>query len=213
MPPSGAGSVGPRGVLIGSMVAAWFAVILSSGAFAVELALSSRGVDFGRVLGWMALVHSAIGLGEALITGTVVRFLLLVRPDLVDGGIWEPGFELSATRRWSGGALGGLAVALAVAIFLAPLASRHPDGLEYVGTVKAAFLPVEATPALASPIPDYAMPGLGSFHPAVATASAGVVGTLVVFGVAWGLARGVTRASKAAPNLANDRERSWVDAA
>ena len=75
---------GPSGVLIGGMVAAWFSVILASGAFAVELAASVGWSNFFNVLGWMALVHAGIGLGEALITGAVLRFLLLIRPDLIE---------------------------------------------------------------------------------------------------------------------------------
>ena len=188
---------GPRGVLVGSMVAAWCAVILAAGSFAVELAWSNRGADFGRILGWMTLVHSAIGVGEALITGTVVRFLLLVRPDLVDGGVWEPGFAFEsphlarpARRGWDV-ALGGLAVALVVAIFLGPLASTHPDGLEFVGGQKVPFLPqADPEPPAGAVMPGYALKGLESFHPAAATAVAGLVGTLVVFGVALALARG-----------------------
>src|SRR3954452_7925278 len=74
---------GRAGVLIGAMVAAWFSVILASGAFAVELAFSSGWSGFFRTLSWLALVHAAIGLGEALITGLVLRFVLLTRPDLV----------------------------------------------------------------------------------------------------------------------------------
>ena len=188
---------GPRGVLVGAMVAAWCAVILASGSFAVEMAWSNRGVGFGRILGWMTLVHSMIGVGEALITGTVIRFLLLVRPDLVDGGIWEPGFALESShlvrpaRRGWDVAVGVLAVAVVVAIFLGPLASAHPDGLEYVGGQKVPFLPAtEAEPPPSAVMPGYALAGLESFHPAAATAAAGLVGTLVVFGVAIGLARG-----------------------
>ena len=44
----------------------------------------------------MALVHAVIGLGEALITGAVVRFLLVRRPDLFD----EPD---AAAERFRGG--------------------------------------------------------------------------------------------------------------
>ncbi len=202
---------GPRGILIGSMVAAWFSVILSSGAFAVELAGSSRGLEFFRVLGWMTLVHSAIGLGEALITGTVVRFLLLVRPDLVDGGAFEPDSPPVSNRRgWLGVAVAGLGISAAVAIFLAPLASEHPDGLVFVGTVKAPFLPgggaEAATPPIKASIPDYAISGLKTLNPGLATAGAGVVGTLVVFGVALGLARGVARGGLPAPEVAWSRD-------
>ena len=75
---------GRKGVLIAAMVAAWFSVLLASGAFAVELAASGRRADFFRILSWMALVHAAIGLGEAIITGLVVRFLLVRRPDLFE---------------------------------------------------------------------------------------------------------------------------------
>ncbi len=34
---------GRAGVLLGAMIAAWFSVILASGAFAIELAFSSGG--------------------------------------------------------------------------------------------------------------------------------------------------------------------------
>ncbi len=175
---------GHRGVLIGAMAAAWFSVILASGAFAVELAASGRRADFVNVLGWMVLVHAAIGLGEAIITGLVVRFVLQVRPDL----IYEPGREAPRAIRWGQVAFAGLGIALAVAIFLAPLASKFPDGLEAVGA-RLKFLDEGKAPApiVAAPIADYEMPGL-DWKP-LATAAAGAVGTLVVFGVGLALAR------------------------
>src|SRR5262245_34536482 len=78
-------AVGGRGgVLFGAMVAAWFSGLLAAGAFSVELAASGHRRDFVRVLGWMTLVHAGIGVGEAVITGLVLRFVLLTRPDLVD---------------------------------------------------------------------------------------------------------------------------------
>ncbi len=175
---------GPGGVVFGGMVAAWFSVILASGGFAVELAGSGDWGGFPRVLGWMALVHAAIGLGEALITGTVLRFLLLTRPDLIDDVESNP---VTTSKRWGQVLLGGLGVALGVAIFLAPFASEHDDGLEWVGG-KLGFLKGSGV-IVPSPMPDYrlALPGLG--NPKVATALAGAVGTLVVFGVGLGLAR------------------------
>jgi cobalt/nickel transport system permease protein len=175
---------GRRGVVIGAMAAAWFSVILASGAFAVELAASGRRRDFLDVLGWMVLVHAAIGMGEAIITGLVVRFVLRVRPDLIDG----VDHDGPRAARLGQVAVGGLGIALAVAVFLAPLASEFPDGLEAVGT-RLGFLDEEHAPAPAvpAPIPEYEMPGIG-WKP-LATAAAGAVGTLVVFGVGLGLAR------------------------
>ncbi len=196
---------GRAGVLIGSMAAAWFSVILASGAFAVELAASGRWSQFLDILGWMTLVHAAIGLGEALITGMVVRFLLLTRPDLLD----EP--EASEAGRWGQVALAGLGISLAVAIFLAPVASEQPDGLEYVGG-KVKFLPAERSgpgPRFPAPIQDYQLPGLVRYRSA-ATAAAGVIGTVVVFGVGLVLARTFTQGK---PEPGSFREGIAPDAA
>jgi cobalt/nickel transport system permease protein len=186
---------GRAGVLIGAMIAAWFSVLLASGAFAIELAASGRRAHFFQVLSWMALVHAGIGVGEALITGLVLRFVLLTRPDLVyQPEKLEPASELDEGRRlplWPT-ALAGLAIALAVGVFLAPLASEHPDGLNYVGA-KLGFLKDEPPGLIRAPIPDYQLPVLGADHVKVATAVAGLVGTLVVFGVGLGLARVFSR--------------------
>jgi cobalt/nickel transport system permease protein len=185
---------GPKGTLIAAMVAAWFSVLLASGAFAIELATSGHRRDFLQVLTWMALVHALIGIGEALITGVVVRFVLLRRPDLL-----EPEDDLAdrpaRAVRWGQTMAAGLAVALGVAVFLAPFACESPDGLEYVGR-HLDFLPVEENapaPPLPSPMADYQLkvPGLGQAR--VATALAGAVGTLAVFGLGWGMARVLPR--------------------
>ncbi|HWE40349.1 MAG TPA: energy-coupling factor ABC transporter permease [Isosphaeraceae bacterium] len=186
---------GKVGVLLGAMAAAWFSVILASGAFAVELALSAP-VNFSEILGWMTLVHAGIGLGEAVITGLVVRFLLLLRPDLIEDITPVP---TSRAGRWGQVAGAGLAIAMAVAIFLAPLASKYADGLEFVGG-RLGFLPKEERPVLKAPFPDYALPGVR-----FATAAAGLVGTAAVFGVGLALA-GAFAAGKPA-------ERVGVDAA
>jgi cobalt/nickel transport system permease protein len=190
-------AIGGRvGILVGAMAAAWFSVLLASGAFAVELAASGRRADFLNVLALMALVHAAVGIGEALITGLVLRFLLLVRPDLIEDD--ENGGSASRTR-WGQAAVGGLGIALAVAIFLAPFASKHDDGLEWVGR-KLGFSK-EETPVLAAPIPDYQLhlPGL-SYIPA-ATAMAGALGTLFVFGAGFGLARVFSPRTIAEPGI------------
>jgi cobalt/nickel transport system permease protein len=179
---------GNTGVLIAAMAAAWFSVLLASGACAVELAASGHGDRFLTILSWIALLHAVIGLGEALITGAVVRFLLVRRPDLFD----EPDAAASRYRgakNWGQPVLAGLAVALAIAVFMAPFAYDQPDGLDSVGQ-KLGVLPGEQpAPLIPAPIPDYQLPIAGAGHVKVATAAAGLVGTLVVFGVGWGMAR------------------------
>lgn len=183
---------GRAGVLIGAMVAAWFSVLLASGAFALELAFSRGWNGFFQTLGWMALVHAGIGMGEAIITGLVLRFILLARPDLV----YQP--EQTDIRDRPAGLqvlCAGLVIALAVCVFLAPFASEHPDGLEFVGE-KLGFITGEAPALVRSPMADYQVPFLGTGHVQTATAVAGLVGTLVVFALGLGLARVFTKRGK-----------------
>jgi len=174
---------GSRGVIVGAMAAAWFSVLLAAGAFSVELAVSGHWADFLRVLSWMTLVHAVIGLGEAVITGLVLRFILLTRPDLIyepDADAGEAGERRSSSRWWQVGAA-GLAISLAVGIILAPFAYDAPDGLEFVGH-HLGFIKADAAPSLPVLIPDYdarALTGLGSLR--LATAMAAVLGTLTVF--------------------------------
>jgi cobalt/nickel transport system permease protein len=154
----------------------------------------------------MALVHAAIGLGEALITGLVLRFVLLTRPDLVyQPEQLKPDTAPIAGRglRLGRVALAGLAIALAVCVFLAPFASDHPDGLQFVGQ-KLGFLKAEPPVLVRAPIPDYQLPLLGSGHVKAATALAGLVGTLLVFGTGLGLARVFSRLGRdeASPHAA-----------
>lgn len=80
-----------------------------------------------------------------------------------------------------------LAVAVGLATAVSPFASSHPDGLERVATDHA----FSADGRLAmlqedSPVPDYAFPGVGNER--VATGLAGFTGTLLVFGLAFGVA-------------------------
>jgi cobalt/nickel transport system permease protein len=158
---------GQKGVLIAAMAAAWFSVLLASGAFAIELGASGHWADFFRILSWMVLVHAAIGVGEALITGLVVRFILVRRPDLFDDDPATTG--PSAALRWGQTILGGLGVALAVAVFLSPFAYDKPDGLEFVGE-KLGFLREYAPRSpIPAPIPDYGLKLPGLEHVKLAT--------------------------------------------
>ena len=76
-----------------------------------------------------------------------------------------------------------LVVCLAVASF-APLASASPDGLERVAEDKG-FIDL-AQEAPFQVIADYVFPGIE--NEALATILAGIIGTLILFGVVYALA-------------------------
>jgi hypothetical protein len=76
-----------------------------------------------------------------------------------------------------------LFVCLLVAVF-SPLASSSPDGLERVAEDKG-FLGLTGNSPF-QVIADYAFPGIE--NEAAATIIAGIIGTLILFGLAYGLA-------------------------
>jgi cobalt/nickel transport system permease protein len=120
----------------------------------------------------MAGVHVLIGLGEALITFGALSFVYAARRDLL--GLGSPARSAGAR----GVVAAGLLLTLALAA-LSPLASSHPDGLEWVAE-QAGFLDTAQGPTYEI-IPDYVFPGIS--NEATATIVAGVVGALIVLGV------------------------------
>jgi len=77
-----------KGFLAAVAVASWASVLGASAACAMELILS--GTSPARVvLPAMLGVHTLIGIGEAIITTTVVGMVLAVRSELV--GAWHAG--------------------------------------------------------------------------------------------------------------------------
>ena len=79
-----------------------------------------------------------------------------------------------------------LAVAAGLATAVSPYASSSPDGLEKVAEDKA-FLDQGKLHAVQeeSPAPGYAFPGVDD--PRLATGLAGFAGTLLVFGLGYGI--------------------------
>ena len=77
----------------------------------------------------------------------------------------------------------GLEICLVVAVF-SPLASSSPDGLERVAEDKGFIGLAQGAPF--ELIADYVFPGIE--NEAVATILAGLIGTLILFGVVYGLA-------------------------
>jgi cobalt/nickel transport system permease protein len=181
------------GTITAAMFAAWVSVIVSAAAFSIELALSSGFAGIGRIFTWMVLVHAVIAVGEALITGLVLRGVLWSDPELIDSdSTSERGKERSALTVW----VGGFIVVIAIVVLLAPLASEFPDGLEYVGS-KFGFVPEDpAEGPIAAPLPDYTVPGWTDGR--WSTVVAGLIGSLTVLFAGQMLTRGIGRRRDAA---------------
>ncbi len=143
-----------RGVIVGVIAASWLSVLAAAALFCGEVWLSWNvpGFDFGSLFTLMVTVHSAIGVGEALITGSIVSFLLLHRRELISR--MQP---LETGRRELAPVMvTGFVLALVICAFLAPLASGYPDGLETVAAKTSLDARIgEPTVLLLS---DYAIP-------------------------------------------------------
>jgi cobalt/nickel transport system permease protein len=164
------------GVFAGGFVAAWTSILVAGLTCALELALSGTSPANVAVPA-MGGIHALIGVGEGLITLGALAFLWATRRDLFKAE--APAQAASSKVVW----IGGLVIAAILAI-ASPLASSHPDGLEWVAEQKG-FLETARAP-LFNLIPDYVMPGIP--NEALATILAGIVGAALVFGVALGVA-------------------------
>jgi cobalt/nickel transport system permease protein len=165
---------GMRGLVTAVFFASWLSTLLASVVCAGELALSGTlppGVVFPAMMG----VHALIGIGEGLITSLVVLAIARARPDLLEAaespGPRGAGVEFLVI---------GLVITLGLAIFVSPYACAWPDGLDKVAE-KFGFAG-HAANLIKTWIPDYKMPGISSAG--IATAVAGAVGALIMFGLA-----------------------------
>lgn len=162
-------------IFAGGFAAAWASIFIASLSCALQLVFSGTS-PANIAVPAMAGIHTLIGIGEGLITSGALAFLLAARPDLLE----------KSTAPASGSRVllvGGALIALALAV-ASPLASAHPDGLEWVAQQQG-FLQSAQSP-IYHLIPDYIMPGISNEN--LATIVAGILGTLVVLGVALGLA-------------------------
>lgn len=163
------------GVLAAGGAAAWASIFIAALAVALQLALSGTS-PANLAIPAMAGIHAVIGLGEALITVGALALIKATRGDLLAEETAGAG---SSTALW----VGGLVIALGLAV-ASPLASAHPDGLEWVAEQKG-FLGLAQGPAYQL-APDYLVPGIA--NTTLATILAGVLGVLIVLGVSVGLA-------------------------
>ncbi|OLP15876.1 cobalt transport protein [Leptolyngbya sp. 'hensonii'] len=109
--------------------------------------------------------------------------------------------------------LTGLGIALVIAVFLSPFASKDPDGLDRVSEdLQFADKAVEETPAKKLPFyqvfDEYA---LRNVPEQVATPIAGLIGTLATFGLAWGVGKLTVRTRSSEPESAGDNTDSSDD--
>jgi hypothetical protein len=88
----------------------------------------------------------------------------------------------------------GLLVAVLVVVFLAPLASPDPDGLERVAQ-EGGFIDTGQA-ALIEILPDYSVPGVTDGG--ITTIVAGLIGVGIVFLLMWGLGALLARRRRAA---------------
>ena len=170
---------GVRGQVAAVAFAGWCSTVLASLACAGELGWSGTA-PWSVTVTAMAGVHMLIGLGEGAISALVFLAIVRARPELAAEA------NQSAGRSRVGSVVGfGMVVSLGLAMFVAPFACPWPDGLEKVAT-KLGF-EHRGGAVLWAPLADYAV--LGCKSPMVATAVAGAVGALVVFGLALLLSR------------------------
>ena len=168
------------GRILAATFAAWCSTVLAAVACAGELAVSHT-VGWSVGLPAMASVHVLIGVGEALITGLVLGAIARTRPELV-----LPEAEERAVPAYGAVLAYGTLVALGLALFVSPFASKWPDGLDRTAEILG-FKGKAVTPLLPSPMADYELPALP--WGALGTSLAGASGTLLVFILAWVLAR------------------------
>jgi cobalt/nickel transport system permease protein len=163
------------GLLVNGFISAWLSILIASLAAALELAASGTS-PANIAVPAMGGIHALIGIGEGLITVGALAFIYAARRDIL---------QIGSTAQTGGAAIWmtGLGIALLLTIF-SPLASAHPDGLEWVAEQKG-FLDAAQAP-LFEVIPDYVFPGVS--NESLATILAGMVGALIVFGMAFGTA-------------------------
>jgi len=161
----------PWGRPVAGITAAWLSIFVTALAAALQLALSGTS-PANIALPAMGGVHALIGFGEGLITLGALTFLAAARPDLLR----QTGNVQHIDRPvWVGGMLFSIGLVL-----LAPMASNHPDGLEWVAQ-QTGFSSL-ARPPFIKIIPDYLLPGVE--NQALAIILAGLLGILIIAGAA-----------------------------
>jgi cobalt/nickel transport system permease protein len=163
-------------------IAAWLSVIAGALATSLQLWLSGTS-NLQTVVLAMLSVHAVIGLGEALITVAALTFIFQTRPDLLD----EKSLAAQSGRGW---VFAGVAISLIV-IFLSPLASVNPDGLNRVATDLGFIHSAQLTKG---PLAGYVIPFLA--NSSLGKILAGLIGAAVVLTLAFVTGRSLQKKSQ-----------------
>ncbi|HVN41757.1 MAG TPA: energy-coupling factor ABC transporter permease [Steroidobacteraceae bacterium] len=168
-----------RATLLATGFAAWCSIVIAAIACAAELAASGT-VAWRQGLPAICGVHMLIGFGEAAISMLIVAVVARSRPELL-----APEGSGSAPRRAT--VAYGLFATLALVVFVAPVASSSPDGLERVAE-RLGFAG-RALAHDAAPLAGYSLSGFSAAPAPLALVIAGAIGTIAAFLAAWLLAR------------------------
>lgn len=164
----------------GAFAAGWTSCVAAAAGAAIMIWASGSAL-LVPVLGAMTFWHALIGIGEGLVTGGLVAYVFVVRPDLMkaDAEVMRP--------RTLATSLGLLALMAAGASWLA---SGSPDGLERVASTLGF---AESGPPVwtASPLTGYLVPGMT--NEVLAGILAGLAGVLVTGALIYATARSLTR--------------------
>ena len=197
-----------KGIVIGSVIAAWTSVMAAAALFCLEFRMSvpPGEIDFSKLFTLMVSFHSLIGLGEALITGAAISFVLNHRPELIwrmgtlarpdHGNEEQTGKSTHPPTAITRTLVAGLVIALAIAAFLSPFASEYADGLEAaLGKLGGEFHQSASVPGLFA---DYdKVPVPVAAWEKIAVSIAGIGGTLAVFTLAWLLGKALPASTPA----------------
>ena len=175
------GMPSPRGRVAGGVLGAFVATLAAAVLTALWLGLSGL-YPLLPIVQVLLVTHVAIGLLEAALTGAVLTTVIRWRPDLIRG-VTADG-RISSAGAFVTGAIG---IALALAAFVSPFASALPDGLEHAAE-RLGFA-ARAHAEWATPLAGYTWPFAAS--PEIATALAGILGTIAAALIAWAVSRGV----------------------
>jgi cobalt/nickel transport system permease protein len=158
-------------------------ISMVSAAVSCSLLLIISGTaTLNLVLPAMTGTHILIGVGEGLITGSVLRYLLATNPDLLPD-------DESKLDKWLVPVIGTLLVAGVLSL----LASSWPDGLEKVAeNLGFIHLAENVRVEVPTPFADYQISGINE---QIGTSISGVLGTLICFGLAFFMTKFISRKS------------------